>query len=81
MQGVGERVGRNRCAEIFHGLSGNSTFFLREEKIKSKPGREMEENKGSICSLQVNGYGLASECVAAMKGMTGNGFGFQNVRV
>lgn len=28
-----KKTGRNRCAEIFHGLSGSSAFFLREEEI------------------------------------------------
>lgn len=29
-----KKIGRDRCAEIFHGLSGSSPFFLREEEIK-----------------------------------------------
>lgn len=29
-----KKIDRNRRAEIFHGLSGSSAFFLREEEIK-----------------------------------------------
>lgn len=33
-----KKTGRNKRAEIFHGLSGSSAFFLRKEEIKQKPG-------------------------------------------
>ena len=63
-----KKTGRNRCTEIFCGLSEVLlSSSKRKRSYKSQGRQDSEGNIGSICYLQVNGSGLSQNVWRELK--------------